>query len=184
MPVLVFAPNLPKQKPAQDVYRLGGFVYYPQPEYTFVLPIGIGFSLRAFEKFQGRPGSRRHGCPGAAWMAALLTARRKKLPLVLTYHTFFEMYLHYFPLPTSVLGPINAYFTRKICNACDLVIAPTQIIKKALIRYGATGRIEVLPTGLTSDVFKKRGVKKSQIRRAQGCAHALLRRPPGRGEKF
>jgi 1,2-diacylglycerol 3-alpha-glucosyltransferase len=93
---------------------------------------------------------------------ALLTARRKKLPLVLTYHTFFELYLHYFPLPTAILEPINAFFTRSICNACDLVIAPTQIIRDALVRYGAKGRIEVLPTGLTSDVFKKRGIKKSK----------------------
>jgi 1,2-diacylglycerol 3-alpha-glucosyltransferase len=158
--VLVFAPNLPKQKPAKNVYRLGGIVYYPQPEYTFVLPFGKGFSLHRFEQFKASL-VHCHGVWGA-WIAALLTARRKKLPLVLTYHTFFELYLHYFPLPTAILEPINAFFTRSICNACDLVIAPTQIIRKALIRYGATGRIEVLPTGLTKDVFVKRGVKKSK----------------------
>lgn len=158
--VLVFAPNLPGQSPAKNVYRLGGFVYYPQPEYTFVLPWGKGFSLRAFEQFKVDL-IHCHGVWGA-WIAALLTARRKKLPLVLTYHTFFELYIHYFPLPKALLLGINSFFTRKICNACDLVIAPTQIIKKALIGYGATSRIEVLPTGLTADVFKRTGAKKAK----------------------
>lgn len=157
--VLVFAPNLPKQKPAKGVYRLGGFVYYPQPEYTFVLPWGMGFSLRHFERFKADV-IHCHGVWGA-WIAALLTARRKKLPLVLTYHTFFELYLHYFPLPEKILFAMNTYFTRKICNACDLVIAPTAIIKKALMGYGASSRIEVLPTGLTKEVFKRSGSKKA-----------------------
>jgi glycosyltransferase involved in cell wall biosynthesis len=158
--VLVFGPLVPHTKPEQDVYRLGGIVYYPQPEYTFVLPWGKGFHLHQFEQFK-TDIVHCHGVWGA-WLAALLTARRKKLPLVLTYHTFFELYLHYFPLPTAILAPINAFFTRSICNACDLVIAPTQIIKQALIRYGAKGHIEVLPTGLTADVFKKTGAKKAK----------------------
>jgi 1,2-diacylglycerol 3-alpha-glucosyltransferase len=158
--VLVFGPNMPGQQPAKGVYRLGGIIYYPQPEYTFVLPYGKGFSLRHFETFKADL-IHCHGVWGA-WIAALLTARRKKLPIVLTYHTFFELYLHYFPLPKGILFWLNEVFTRSICNACDLVIAPTQIIKKALIRYGATGRIEVLPTGLTTDVFKRSGAKKSK----------------------
>jgi glycosyltransferase involved in cell wall biosynthesis len=156
--VLVFAPNLPGQAPAENVHRLGGIVYYPQPEYTFVLPWGKGFSLRAFEKFKVDL-IHGHGVWGA-WIAAWITARRKNLPLVLTYHTFFELYLHYFPLPKALLFPLNALFTRVICNACDLVIAPTKIIKRALVGYGATCRIEVLPTGLTKDVFKRSGSKK------------------------
>jgi 1,2-diacylglycerol 3-alpha-glucosyltransferase len=159
--VLVFAPNLPKQEPDPGVFRLGGIVYYPQPEYTFVLPFGVGFSLRRFHQFKADL-IHCHGVWGA-WIVALLTARRGNLPLVLTYHTFFEMYLHYFPLPEAMLSWVNSFFTRNICNACDLVIAPTQIIKKALERYGAKGRIEVLPTGLTTDVFQKTGAKKSDF---------------------
>lgn len=50
--VLVFAPRLPHSSPDPDVFRLNGLTYYPQPEYTFVFPMGHGFSLRRFEKFK------------------------------------------------------------------------------------------------------------------------------------
>lgn len=86
------------------------------------------------------------------------------MPIILTYHTFFELYFHYFPFTEGMMKyayRINAFFTRKICNACDIVIAPTEIAKKTLQGYGATGRVVVLPTGLTDEVFKRSGKRKS-----------------------
>ncbi|MES2200892.1 MAG: glycosyltransferase [candidate division FCPU426 bacterium] len=159
--VLVFGPSLPLQVPETGVYRLGGFTYYPQPEYTFVLPWGKGFALRHFDRFKADL-IHCHGVWGA-WIAAWLVSRRFRKPVVLTYHTFFELYLHYFPLPSGFLRKANAFFTRGICDRCDLVIAPTQIIRDALIGYGTKTPVVVLPTGLSADVFKKTGASKKDF---------------------
>ncbi len=156
---LVVAPHLAGELPEKDVYRLLGFPYYPQPEYTFVLPWGLGFNLRHFGRFDCDI-IHSHAMFGAG-LIALPLAALNKLPLVLTYHTLFEDYLHYVPLPLAFTRWFNRAYTRWMCHRCALIIAPTPAIQTVLQGYGVKTRIEVLPTGLNAEVFIKTGVKKS-----------------------
>lgn len=156
---LIFAPHLSGEVVEQDVYRLAGFPYYPQPEYTFVLPWGLGFDLRKFGSFNCDL-IHSHAMFGAGLIAVPI-AKLKKIPLVLTYHTLFEDYLHYVPLPLAFTRWFNRAYTRWMCHLCALIIAPTPAIKSVLEGYGVKTRIEVLPTGLNAEVFAKSGAKKS-----------------------
>jgi 1,2-diacylglycerol 3-alpha-glucosyltransferase len=94
--------------------------------------------------------------PFLAHYAGLRFAREQGIPVVATYHTLFEEYLHhYVPLvPRWITGGLARRFSRSQCNELDAVVAPSQAMKQALLAYGVTKRIEVLPTGLPAERFR------------------------------
>ena len=77
------------------------------------------------------------------------------MPVVETYHTFFEAYLHhYLPLlPAGIARAIARTFSRRQCNAVDAIVAPSQQLANVLRGYGVTRPIETIPTGLRLDEF-------------------------------
>jgi 1,2-diacylglycerol 3-alpha-glucosyltransferase len=93
--------------------------------------------------------------PFLAHYAALRFAHEFKVPILATYHTLFEEYLHYYVpvLPRAVTGPFARRFSRSQCNQLDLIIAPSRAMHDALRSYGIVRRIEILPTGLPRDRY-------------------------------
>jgi 1,2-diacylglycerol 3-alpha-glucosyltransferase len=93
--------------------------------------------------------------PFLAHYAGLRFARRTHVPVIATYHTFFEEYLHhYVPLLPRRLGRVLARrFTRSQCAALDAIVAPSEPMRQWLRDYGVDTRIEVIPTGLPADRF-------------------------------
>ena len=77
-------------------------------------------------------------------------ARHLDVPLVVSYHTFFEEYLeHYLPLlPRAVLRWAARSFSRKQCRDADRVIVPSGAFREILEGYGVETPMTVLPTGL------------------------------------
>jgi glycosyltransferase involved in cell wall biosynthesis len=102
--------------------------------------------------------------PFIAHWAGVRLARRFGVPVVETYHTYFEQYLHhYLPwVPRGVLKLAARSLSRTQCNGVDAVIAPTQPMADALLGYGVRSPIEVIPTGL--DLQKFRGGDGSRFR--------------------
>jgi 1,2-diacylglycerol 3-alpha-glucosyltransferase len=94
--------------------------------------------------------------PFLAHYAALRFARAHAIPVVATYHTLFEEYLHHYVplLPRAITGAMARRFSRSQCNEMDAVVAPSQAMKAALIDYGIDTHIEVLPTGLPAERFQ------------------------------
>lgn len=88
--------------------------------------------------------------PFVAHYAGLAAARRRGLPVVVTYHTLFEEYLqHYVPfLPASWLRGLARRFSRRQCNEVDAVVVPSSAMAERLAGYGVTTQREVLPTGI------------------------------------
>lgn len=95
--------------------------------------------------------------PFLAHYAAVQFAREFMLPVVATYHTLFEEYLHHYVplLPRAITGPLARRFSRSQCNQLDAVIAPSQAMHDALLAYGVHKRIEILPTGLPAERFRQ-----------------------------
>lgn len=95
--------------------------------------------------------------PFLAHYAGLRLARLRSIPVIATYHTLFEEYLHhYVPLLPRRMGRAFARgFSRSQCNQLNAVVAPSQAMRDALLDYGVRQPIEVLPTGLPEDRFRQ-----------------------------
>ncbi len=94
--------------------------------------------------------------PFVAHYAGVRLARRLNLPLVETYHTFFEEYLYnYVPLvPRAWLKALARRFSRSQCNSVDAVVVPSKAMRDALARYGVDSRMDIIPTGMDMERFR------------------------------
>ena len=93
--------------------------------------------------------------PFIAHYAGVRFARRAHLPVIATYHTFFEEYLHhYVPVLPRVFGRALARsFTRSQATPLAAIVAPSEPMRALLTGYGVTTRIQVIPTGLPADRY-------------------------------
>lgn len=88
--------------------------------------------------------------PFVAHHAGVRLARRLGVPLVESYHTFFEEYLrHYVPwAPASWLRRLARRASRAQCDAADAVVVPSTAMHDVLLDYGVRAAPAVIPTGL------------------------------------
>jgi hypothetical protein len=102
-----------------------------------------------------RPDVLHIHTPFVAHYAGIEIARELDLPVVTTYHTYFEHYFeHYLPfLPRRLLAALARRVTVAQCASVDIVISPSGAMRDALRAYGVGGRIEVLPTGLNAGCY-------------------------------
>lgn len=87
-------------------------------------------------------------------------ARQLHIPLVYTYHTMYEDYTHYVnPLDIETIEKMGRKavqsLSRMLGNGAQAVIAPSEKTKQALIQYGVTTPIYIVPTGLDLSLFEK-----------------------------
>ena len=88
--------------------------------------------------------------PFVAHYAGLAAGRRLGLPVLATYHTLFEEYLHHYApyLPAAPLRLAARRFSRRQCNALDGVVVPSTAMRDRLAGYGVSAPMHVLPTGI------------------------------------
>jgi 1,2-diacylglycerol 3-alpha-glucosyltransferase len=93
--------------------------------------------------------------PFIAHYAGLKLSKLLEIPLVETYHTFFEDYLHhYLPwIPKSIACSLARKISKKQCNQVDAIVAPSQPMLEVLRNYGVNSRAEVIATGLQKSSF-------------------------------
>lgn len=82
-------------------------------------------------------------------------ARMHNIPLVFTFHTFYEQYVHYVPFGQKVTRNIVKKFCAEFSNKCDTVIAPSTVAQKYLQEIGVKTPIRIIPTGIIIDDFKQ-----------------------------
>lgn len=75
------------------------------------------------------------------------------IPLVHTYHTMYEDYLSYFLKGKVINRDRAAKITKMLLDKVNMVIAPTDKTKNALINYGVDAPIKVIPTGIDLSRF-------------------------------
>ncbi|TAH52618.1 MAG: glycosyltransferase family 4 protein, partial [Betaproteobacteria bacterium] len=93
--------------------------------------------------------------PFVAHYAGVAAARRLGRPVLLTYHTFFEEYLHHYApfLPAGLLRGLARRVSRSQCNAVDGVVVPSTAMRDRLACYGVSAPLHVLPTGIPVESF-------------------------------
>ena len=93
--------------------------------------------------------------PFVAHYAGIRLGRRLGVPVVATYHTLFEEYLHHYVrwLPRRWLRFAARRFSVSQCHRLDALIAPSRAMQSALTRYGVTTPMAVIPTGVALEAF-------------------------------
>ena len=111
--------------------------------------------------------------PWALWLG-----KKYDIPVIYTYHTRYEDYLHYIPcfrinetstivkkkavewLQRNVIPSYMSWF----CNKCDLVLAPSAGMRQMIRGYGVHTPTAVFPTGLDGSFFRKNEKRSREIR--------------------
>lgn len=83
---------------------------------------------------------------------ARTVAHAKGIRVVFTYHTLYESYAHYVPLPQPLVKKIITARVQRFCNKVDTVIAPSQGVRDALDARGVMSTVVVIPSPL-QDLF-------------------------------
>jgi glycosyltransferase involved in cell wall biosynthesis len=114
--------------------------------------------------------------------------RRYNIPVILTYHTKYEQYLHYLKffgkrpasefemerhvgirakthrLAVSSSEKLVVAHNRSFMNKCSLVFAPSNSMKEYLLEQDTVTGVEVVPTGLLREEFEYNPSEVAQIR--------------------
>lgn len=130
---------------SDDVWRLRSVAFPFQKEFRMALPMS-----RKLKNFDQNVDIIHIQTPFFMGHLGQYLGWKYKLPVVHTYHTFWEEYLHYFPVvPKKLRNKVNLLLlTRNFPNRCSHIISPTQTIHDKLIEYGVTKPITTIPTGI------------------------------------
>ncbi|MGC8517521.1 MAG: glycosyltransferase [Steroidobacteraceae bacterium] len=116
-----------------------------------------GALRRALAELEREPFDLVHvHTPFVAHYAGVRIARRRRIPCLATYHTFFEEYLHHYVpvLPRTVGRTLARAFTRSQCSDVQALVAPSEPLRQVLRDYGVQTPVHVIPTGLPADRFQ------------------------------
>src|SRR4030095_4419117 len=82
-------------------------------------------------------------------------ARALRVPVIESYHTYFEEYLHHYVplLPRSVMRFLARRFTVSQCNVLDALVVPSRAMEQALHDYGVRCPMHIIPTGMEMERF-------------------------------
>jgi glycosyltransferase involved in cell wall biosynthesis len=93
--------------------------------------------------------------PFTAHYVGIHFGKKLDIPVVETYHTFFEDYLHhYLPfIPQFISRKLARAISRRQCNAVDGIVSPSKPMLDVLKQYGIKTPAEVVATGLDDSSF-------------------------------
>jgi 1,2-diacylglycerol 3-alpha-glucosyltransferase len=145
---VLVAPDYPATVAEADIVRVPGWQIPRDPEDRLMHPRALASAL---EDLNPDDFDLVHiHTPFLAHRAGVRWARKHGLPCVETYHTLFEEYFHhYLPfLPKRWLAAAARMISRKECDGVTAVIAPSSAMRNALLGYGVSRPIHIIPTGL------------------------------------
>lgn len=96
-----------------------------------------------------------------------ILAKSLNLPVVHTYHTMYEDYVHYIVNGERVTARTKKEarkFSALFCNTANAVIAPTKKVEHYLHEYGVTRPISIIPTGINLKKFQKSNFSPEDIK--------------------
>lgn len=149
--VLIVAPEFPGMPREEvDVVRVAAIRNFNASDFSVALPplAGLGERLDDF-----RPDIVHSQHPFLLGMTALRIARYRQLPLVFTHHTLYEQYTHYVPADSPAMKRFAIDLATRYANLCDHVFAPSESIRKLLLKRGVTRPVTVVPTGVCPEHF-------------------------------
>ncbi len=150
--VVVVAPRMARSSPdPPGIIRVPALPAPTYPEFSLPLP-GLWRLQRSIQALDLDIVHAQH--PFLLGDTARRIARASGRPLVFTYHTLYDKYAHYVPLPRRIVARAATLWSTRFANFADLVIAPSDALAARLRNQGVRRLIEVVPTGVDLDRFQ------------------------------
>ena len=148
----IFAPKYPNYEEIEDnVYRYFSIPSPTNPGYSLALPMHPGMNL--LMKNLQLDLIHVHS-PFTMGRVGLHYARKFNLPMLFTYHTRYDQYVHYVPVAHDLAKEVTIKYSRHFCNECDHIIAPSHEIESIIRSFEVTTPISVIPSGVPLDKYK------------------------------
>jgi len=172
--VYIFSPSKIKEKFSYNFPSVG-FKNYPG--YRIALPYTMVYD----NLFKRTKFDLVHvHSPFTMGLAGLILAKKRKIPVIGTFHTLLSEYLHYVITSEMImhiqwvksnLKKMSWTYLRNFYNECDAVVVPTEGIGRVLERNGIPkSKIHVIPTGI--DIRKKKYTK--NIKKKFGLKNKII----------
>lgn len=182
--VYIFAPSYDKQVEEEGVIRYRS--YKRTLANGTVIPYVLDSTIEKQFKELDIDLIHVHHPNFVGWMATYL-GKKYDVPVVYTYHTRYEQYLHHVKgldkldevskredrtlvkhIATGILKIMQEKMipraVKQYANRCEVIFAPTALMQELLEQDGVTSKIQILPTGLNEQFFKEDLLKANQIR--------------------
>ncbi|NLE02889.1 MAG: glycosyltransferase family 4 protein [Fibrobacter sp.] len=150
--VLIVAPSSSQQIPSDEtgVLRVPAIQHFNGTDFSVPLPIP-GILNAALKQFKPDIVHSHH--PFIIGDSALRISAQLKIPIVFTFHTFYERYTHYVPGDSKALKKFVIALATGYANLCDFVFAPSLSVAVELRRRGVLSHMEIIPTGIETELF-------------------------------
>jgi len=144
-------------------------------KFKFRFPLAIPYSRKMDKIIAGLDLDIIHSQhPNLLGMAAAKWARKKKIPLVFTWHTLYDQYAHFFPIIPEKLAAWWAIRNAKnYANQADYIITPTESVIPIIRKWGVTNpNVKAAATGVEENFFEnadggkirnKFGIKREEV---------------------
>ena len=90
-------------------------------------------------------------------------ARELKIPVIHTYHTRYEDYVHYIAKGMLIRPSMVKYLVRGFLHDVDGVICPSEIVRDLLSKYKVKVEKRVIPTGIELAKFERPEIKEENL---------------------
>jgi 1,2-diacylglycerol 3-alpha-glucosyltransferase len=164
----IVAPSFPNVRTREDdVVRLPSLPLPTSSGYRLCIP----YVARDVRARIARAAIVHVHSPFITGMLGVNIARRSRVPVVYTYHTRLDAYVHYAPLePHIARAALNA-LTRAFANRTDVVIAPTSAMRDHLRALGVRVPIAVVASSIDVARFAN-GTRSAEVRAQLGARNA------------
>lgn len=159
--VYIFTPSDPKaDKNENNVIRM--------PSMPFLLlrnfRVGIAYPPLALKKIAGLKLDIVHTqTEFSLGIFGKVLSKAFHIPMIHTYHTMYEDYVHYIVNGALVTPAMAKEFSKLFCNSANAVVAPTEKVKHILLEYGVKKPIHIIPTGIDIKLFRKSNYTPEEI---------------------
>jgi len=151
--VYIFTTTDPNAKEsAKNVFRIASvpFIFSPGNRYALLASPRLFFKLRKLKLDVIHTQTEFN-----VGISGTLASKFFKIPLIHTYHTMYEEYVHYIAKGKLVSKKFARRYSRIFCNRTNAVIAPVAKAKNSLLSYGVVKPIRVIPTGIDFEPFSR-----------------------------
>lgn len=151
--VYIFAPDYPDAEDNENIFRFKSIPALTNRDFRIALPLSLNIVQEVKEI--GLDIIHSHSPFLMGWLARYV-AYRLNIPLVFTYHTLYEEYVHYAPLGRKLARRLAIKYSKDYCQSCDQIITPSRFVEEKLRSYNITTPLKTISTGIDMGPYQER----------------------------